>query len=322
VCGQSLVVLLQILGGGQASLQRHFYPREPETIPGTVVCAEPVSGNRHPHSNPPGLMGWGGAEGKGSASSGDQGWDCVCGKPNSKGNWWSKTQCRACAMPVQQALNQAKAQNKGGGKGATKYQQDSGKSSAEDAATLNFRKEIARMESTEKTMRDFGWKDSQLLPLREKIKELKLAANGGVEQTREELAAGMLQKRIHHYTTKRKLKSLIRENSVQLRDLYMQLQKAAENLDGITQELRLTGWDCKDMPSEDEGPDELQEMLERQHWQGANVVKGTHMYATGKGYEEDGEDWHSWWQRDVAMAQEEHGGLVDWEVQPEDGAEG
>jgi hypothetical protein len=226
---------------------------------------------------------------------------------------------------VHQALNKGKSQSKGESKGATKYPQDGGKSSAEEVAALNFKKEIAKLQATEKTMTDLGWKDSQLFELREKIKEIKLAANGGVEQTREELAAVMLQKRIHLFTLKKKLKSQIREKSVTLREQYAQLQKAAENLDGITQELKDMGWHSNDTPSEDEDLDELQEMLERQQWQGAERVKGK-----GKGKDPDTPDWnfeedvHGWpngWQRDVEMAQEEHNDPVDWPAQAEEGAE-
>jgi hypothetical protein len=204
-------------------------------------------------------MSWGGKQGKGSKSD-DKGWDCVCG-PKGKGNWWTKTHCRACSMPVQQALSMGKSKSKGAGK----YLQDDGKSSAEDAAIQEIKKEIAGLKSTEKTMMELGCQESQLTIIRDKMKELKLAANGGVEQTREEVVAALLQKKTHLLAQKKKFKSQISSYSDLLREQYALLQKAVGNLDGTNQELKSQGWNCMDADSEDEGPSELQEMLERQH---------------------------------------------------------
>jgi myosin heavy subunit len=245
-------------------------------------------------------MSWGGKQGKGSKSD-DKGWDCVCG-PKGKGNWWSKTHCRACFLPVQQALSLGKSKSKGAGK----YLQDDGKSSAEDAAIQEIKKEIAALKSTEKTMMALGWQESQLTTIRDKLKELKLAANGGVEPTREEMVASLLQRKSHLIAQKKKFKSQISTYSEMLREQYAQLQKAVGNLDGINQELKSQGWNCMDANSEDEGPSELQEMLERQHMQAEHARKGK-----GKGkrsaqetewpFDEEEEEWQPGWQPGVQM---------------------
>eukprot|EP00972_Heterocapsa_arctica_P111716 16427702-Heterocapsa_arctica.AAC.1 len=62
----------------------------------------------------------------------------------------------------------------------------------EDSEIQEIKKDIAKLQQVEHTLTDMGESEKSIANIKTKIKELKVQANGGVEQTRSQKAQSLL----------------------------------------------------------------------------------------------------------------------------------
>eukprot|EP00972_Heterocapsa_arctica_P089142 13144898-Heterocapsa_arctica.AAC.1 len=136
-----------------------------------------------------------------------------------------------------------------------KYNQDNQKG-MEDSEIQEIKKEIAKLQQVEHTLTDMGESEESIANIKAKIKELKVQANGGVEQTRAQKAQSLLQAKNDKDKSKRWLRGHMMELSKQLADTNEKWKKKVEEIAGINQELAGLGWVQMDGDSDFEEEEE------------------------------------------------------------------
>jgi hypothetical protein len=216
-------------------------------------------------------MSWGG---KGGGK--EPGWNCqYCGQED---NWQSRTSCANCSEPTPNMTYGQKFGGKGRGKGQKgqikgqkgakgKYTQSTQVAPSEEAIILGLQKEISKLQVTERTLKELGDQQEALDAVLTKIKELKLQANGGVEQSRAEKAQVLLQAKNDKSRTRKWLRTKMMDLSKELADTNEKWIKQNEEIAGISQELTGLGWAAMNGDSDFEEEAAENRLLTQQLWE-------------------------------------------------------
>jgi chromosome segregation ATPase len=165
--------------------------------------------------------------------------------------------------------------NPKGAKG--KYTQPQAKGPHTEEGEQDIKKEISKLQQAERTLTELGDSEEGVHTVQQKIKELKLELNGGVEQSRTQKAQSLLQSKNDKDKSRKWLRAHMWELSKELESTNEKWKRKVEELAGISKELAELGWAAMDGDSDYEEENEQQQQLQyqlREHEAAQNGAKG------------------------------------------------